>query len=42
MASAQALARKNKSPLTFETVMEMNEKFFLEFNGEEHIRSVYP
>jgi len=44
MASAQALARKNNSPLTFshlETVIEMNEKFFFEFNGEEHIRSVY-
>jgi hypothetical protein len=44
MASAHALVGMNKSHLTFshlETVMEMNEKFFFEFNGEEHTRSVY-
>jgi hypothetical protein len=44
MISAQALTRKNMSFLTFshlETVMEMNEKFFFKFNGEDHRRSVY-
>jgi hypothetical protein len=35
---------EGESPLTFshlETVMKINEQFFFEFNGEEHIRSVF-
>jgi hypothetical protein len=43
MAGGQALARKSESPLTFlhlETMMKINEQFFFDVNGEEHIRSV--
>ena len=38
-AGGQALASSSESPVTFshpETVMKINEQFFLEFNGEEH------